>query len=65
MKEKRKRKCECGCEEIIGIESNIVSGSFDEEGILYLKAGEPLGVEDLKCEKCGKEIKGDFEIQFG
>jgi len=65
MKGKREGKCECGCREVVGVESNTVSGVFDEDGILLLKAGEPLGTKDLKCEACGKEIKGNFEIQFG
>lgn len=61
---KKQRKCECGCEDVVGFESNVVKGGFYEDGILWLKAGEPLGVEDLKCEKCGKDIEGDFEIEF-
>lgn len=61
----KQRKCECGCNDFVGFESNVVRGCFDEDGILLLKAGEPLGVEDLKCEECGKAINGDFEIEFG
>ena len=43
----------------------MVSGGFYEEGILFLKGGEPLGVEDLKCSDCGKDVNGDFKIEFG
>ena len=61
---RKQKKCKCGYETVIGFESNVVRGSFDEEGVLLLKGYEPLGVQELKCENCGKGIGEDFEIEF-
>lgn len=55
--------CDCVNTDFYGIEELVVKGSIDE-GVMYLKSNDTLGVSELRCDKCNRYADDDFEQEF-